>query len=254
MKKTHEKYCEQVKEIWGDKIQVLEPYINDSTKSLHRCTACGTEWYIKPNDILNHHGCPKCAMKKRKSVLSKVYMISPAQSMLDAKARFLDRLKIVLDDSVVPLEEYKGSARKMKVQCKKCGKVWYSKPNWLLSGHGCGCDSVSKGEKKISGFLKSQGILAESEKSFDDLVGAGGRKLRFDFYIDELKVAIEYQGKQHYKAIKRFGGEETFKTSQLHDELKRKYCAEHGIKEIEIPYTDYKNIEVILGGALTSSR
>ena len=244
--KTHKVYSEQVKEIWGDKIIIIDKYVNDSTKIKHKCNVCGEEWYVKPNDILNKHGCPQCAAKTRRETLSSAHKLANINSFNRSKNNFLNKLKIVLNDCVEPLEEYKGSTTKIKVRCKECGRIWETKPNYLLTGNGCVCSKKSKGEKKILGFLRSRNIEPEIEKEFDELVGVGGRNLRFDFFIKEKNVLIEYQGKQHYKSVDRFGGEKALEISKIHDELKRQFCIEHNIKEIEIPYTEYKNIESIL--------
>lgn len=37
-----------------------EPYINDRTEILHTCLKCNTEWRVRPNNIINGHGCPTC--------------------------------------------------------------------------------------------------------------------------------------------------------------------------------------------------
>lgn len=37
-----------------------EPYINDRTEILHTCLNCRTTWKVRPNNILNGHGCPTC--------------------------------------------------------------------------------------------------------------------------------------------------------------------------------------------------
>jgi|TARA_B110000444_G_C18585365_1_gene475932 very-short-patch-repair endonuclease len=36
--------------------------------------------------------------------------------------------------------------------------------------------------------------------------------LRCDFYLTDKKVVIEYNGRQHYKAVKFFGGKEDYKS------------------------------------------
>lgn len=65
---------------------------------------------------------------------------------------------------------------------------------------------------------------------------------RFDFAIftddGELDFLIEYQGKQHYEAVSKFGGKRGLYQQQFNDNLKRAYCAKHGINLIEIPYTE----------------
>lgn len=62
--------------------------------------------------------------------------------------------------------------------------------------------------------------------------------LELDCYNDELKLAIEYQGAQHYKYCKFFHKNiESFRNQQYRDELKRIYCNQLGITLIEVPYT-----------------
>ena len=57
--KTNKQFCNELAIINKD-IELLEEYINDSTKILVRCKKCGNEWKVKPNVLLNGHGCAKC--------------------------------------------------------------------------------------------------------------------------------------------------------------------------------------------------
>ena len=45
-----------------------------------------------------------------------------------------------------------------------------------------------------------------------------------DIYIPSLKIGIEYQGQQHYKAVDFFGGEESFNAQIERDKRKREKC------------------------------
>lgn len=81
---------------------------------------------------------------------------------------------------------------------------------------------------------------------FSDLKGLGGTALRFDFAIHEkgkLIMLIEYDGEFHYRPIR---GQEALERQQIHDNLKNKYCSEHGISLLRIPYWESENIEKIL--------
>lgn len=64
----------------------------------------------------------------------------------------------------------------------------------------------------------------------------------FDFAVfdDEgnLDFLIEYNGIQHYEAKSKFGGARGLYQQQYNDNLKRRFCAEHGLTLIEIPYKD----------------
>lgn len=65
-----------------------------------------------------------------------------------------------------------------------------------------------------------------------------GHNLELDLYNDELKLAVEYNGKQHYEFVPFFhGNREAFLNQKYRDELKRMMCKGLGIRLIEIPYT-----------------
>jgi tetratricopeptide (TPR) repeat protein len=59
-----------------------------------------------------------------------------------------------------------------------------------------------------------------------------------DVYLPERRIAIEYQGEQHYRPIEVFGGEEGFQATSRRDALKRQLCALAGITLIEVRYDD----------------
>ena len=53
-----------------------------------------------------------------------------------------------------------------------------------------------------------------------------------------IDFIIEYQGKQHYEPSAKFGGKKGFYQQQYNDNQKRRFCALHDFRLIEIPYTD----------------
>lgn len=60
--------------------------------------------------------------------------------------------------------------------------------------------------------------------------------MSYDVYICGLKVAIEYQGKQHFEPVSYFGGKENFEKQQERDKLKAERSRENGIKLVYINY------------------
>lgn len=108
----------------------------------------------------------------------------------------------------------------------------------------------SIGEGRIERFLRSHNIFFLPEARFSDNINPKtGLILSFDFYIPDLKVAIEYQGEQHTQYVKRFHGskkKDNLKKQQDKDALKREYCKNHKYKLIEIFHTDWKDLEKIL--------
>lgn len=105
---------------------------------------------------------------------------------------------------------------------------------------------ASSGEVKIHNILSDYGVPFEEEYTFDDLVASSNRKLRFDFAIfnddGELDFLLEFNGKQHYKSVSKFGGKRGVKRQQYNDIQKRKYCLKNNIKLITIPYYDENKI------------
>lgn len=65
-----------------------------------------------------------------------------------------------------------------------------------------------------------------------------GHCLELDCFNDDLKLAIEYNGKQHYKYIPYFhSNKESFYNNKYRDEMKKQLCKDAGIKLIIVPYT-----------------
>lgn len=64
-----------------------------------------------------------------------------------------------------------------------------------------------------------------------------GRCLELDLYNDELKLAIEYHGEQHYKYTPRFHKSyNDFVKAIERDNVKLDICDKHGVYVITVPY------------------
>ena len=65
-----------------------------------------------------------------------------------------------------------------------------------------------------------------------------GSNLELDCYNDELKLAVEYNGEQHYKYVPKFhSSKEAFYNGKYRDDIKARLCRENGVKLIVVPYT-----------------
>ncbi len=106
---------------------------------------------------------------------------------------------------------------------------------------------ASRGEIKIEDILTQAGLNFKMELSFEGLNSPNGKPLRFDFVVFDddgnIDFIIEYQGRQHYEPSSKFGGKRGFYQQQFNDAKKRRFCALHDIKLIEIPYTDENIID-----------
>lgn len=111
-------------------------------------------------------------------------------------------------------------------------------------GHGCSeCNSTSRGEDRIKYFLENLNIRFKRNYEFEDCKRI--KRLRFDFYLPELNMCIEYDGEHHFEENEYFG-EGNLEYMKENDRIKNEYCQSKNIKLIRIPFYDYKNIETIL--------
>ena len=130
-----------------------------------------------------------------------------------------------------------------------CGEPCFVHSGDLVSGNvgSCGClkRGLSKLETYVKQYFDSEAVESfdryDTEVKFEDLRGVSDGKLSYDFGLYDgngnLECLIECQGWQHYEPVDRFGGENQLEVQQFHDELKREYASNHGVRLIEVPYT-----------------
>ena len=109
----------------------------------------------------------------------------------------------------------------------------------------------SKGETESRRVLESifKVPFSKARPNFlNNPVTGGNFNLELDCYNPNLKLAVEYQGQQHYKFTPFFHKtNEAFINQKYRDELKRRMCKDNMITLIEIPYTvKIENIKTYL--------
>lgn len=216
-----EKSINYSKSIFNLNLQILENYINVRTKIKHLCLACNLEFISSPKSILNSKiGCPSCS--------GKIFSIEKYKSLLPHNL-------ILLDVS------YNGSNKHHKHKCLDCLNEFKTKPNYIIHMNtNCPICSKSKGERIIIDFLNRNGFRYELEYK----VNISDKRLRFDFYLTDFNMFIEYDGIQHFEPIKIFGGEEYYRKQIEYDILKDRWCFENNKRILRIPY--FENILDIL--------
>lgn len=78
------------------------------------------------------------------------------------------------------------------------------------------------------------------------------RSLELDFFCEDLMIAVEYNGSQHYVYPNPFNkSEEEFINQQKRDKIKEGICKEKNICLIRVPYlVPYEKIPFAIYGAL----
>ena len=234
IKKTHNDYLNElyIKDI---DIITLEEYKGANTPILHLCNKHDIEWKITPRDVLAGKGCRECKCEKITS------------SKLKTDERYKTELEI-LNVNIIPLEKYIDSRTDILHKCILCGYEWMVSPNNVLYRASCPRCKETSGERKIRLWLEKNDISYEFQKKFNDC--RDEKVLPFDFYLPDLNIIVEFDGKQHYVPIKYFGGLEQFEYIQKHDAIKNEYCKNNGISLLRIPYYKYNNIEEELNNFL----
>lgn len=142
-----------------------------------------------------------------------------------------------------------NNGHNLLVSCGKHDSYWTTYTNFYHNETRCKeCynEIISYGENSIINILDTYNIKYTREKTFSDLIGIGGRWLRYDFYIDYngIKICIEYDGIQHFE--KRFNMTDDDLTKiQYHDKLKNEYCILNNINLLRIKYDEDTNSKLI---------
>jgi very-short-patch-repair endonuclease len=147
------------------------------------------------------------------------------------------------------LVTYESTDKKVKIICKKHG-IFNQGIHHHLSGQGCkSCSSNSIGEEYIKLYLEKMEIKYIHQHGFDTCKYIN--KLSFDFYLPNYNTCIEFDGIQHFKPVKDFGGERGFIVGQKRDECKNKWCMDNNVNLIRIKYDQISKISEILNSEIS---
>lgn len=144
------------------------------------------------------------------------------------------------------LVNYVNNKEKVSIICIEHGEFRQT-PHFHLIGQGCPKCRSSKGEILIENFLLKNKINFYTQFMFDDCRFVN--PLKFDFYLYDYNICIEFDGVQHYSKDKK----ETYfhdETIKIRDNIKTEYCKNNNIKLIRIKYHSIKNINSILSKIL----
>lgn len=143
------------------------------------------------------------------------------------------------------LSETNKFGKKLHVCLCDCGNTITVGTNQLTTGHtnSCGCLN-SYYNSYIQSFLNNKQIknIPEFHACIDNV------HYRFDFYLPEYNLMIEYDGMQHF--VDGCFGKESLKDIQKRDTIKTHYCEENNINLLRIPYYQRDSIEEIINNHL----
>ena len=204
-RRTHAEFLEILHNFHPD-IDPIEEYKGNSARIRMKCNTCGYKWTTTTSSLVIGHGCPRCAKNGTYS-----------------QEEFIKKLSTI-NPYIEIIGKYQRSAIPLKCKCLRCGHIWESKPNNLLSGKGCPTcyhSATSFIEQVIYEvlciILGNDQVLSRDRKAI-------GKEL--DIYVPSLNLAIEPGSwRWHKDKIKN-------------DQSKRELCKKAGIRLITI-YSDY---------------
>jgi hypothetical protein len=196
-------------------------YKNARTNLLWEC-AEGHQWSAKYDSVHRTSWCPTCTFKLQGEKNRKY---TPQDLEVVAQQRGGHFLS----------ETYEGALRNHKWQCAR-GHTWMATPSSIINA-GSWCSTCSRylsericniAFEKITGRAYVKGRLSWLRSSNDT-------QMEFDGWCEELSIAWEHHGLQHYQDITAFKSKMPLAQRMAYDETKRELARQHGITLIEIP-------------------
>lgn len=197
--------------------------------------------------------CPKGHLTKIRPCTFKNGAICKICLGLDREQAKKDFLDLAEKEGYTILSPYVSALTPVKMCCPKGHITETLTPNGFKNkSYRCSKCRSYKGELAIMKLLKKYEINYEHSASYKDCRHI--LPLRFDFLIYDkegnIKLIVEFDGKQHFKPVDAYGGIDEFKNGKIRDNIKNEFCKKENIELLRIPYWEFENITKILGKKL----
>ena len=224
-------FINRAKTVHGNKYDYSKVHYKGMNKPISIICPIHGEFQQIPSNHLAGKGCMQCAIIATHSHqrLSMDEFLEKAHAIFGGK---YDYSKV----------NYINNEKKICIICPEHGEFWQS-PSSHLQSHGCPiCGKhYRKGEYALLDYLKEQFPSEVIVSSFRDKSILKMQEL--DIYLQNRKIAIEYQGGQHFQPVD-FGGygkekaETLFLENRQRDIKKQIICKKQGITLLY--FSDYQ--------------
>lgn len=206
---------EEIREALEEKnIILMEEIYHYNTAPINvKCMICNFIWSGRFTNIRGGSGCPNCSGKRK-------YTIEEVRELVEEK------------NGTLLTKEYQGVFAKLEVICNNCNLSWNPSFKSIMAGHWCPTCADYGNRKTQSLLAEIFGKLFPNIKIFQDFYGFewlkyGKRRQEIDIWVPDLKLAVEYDGGQHFKAVDYFGGREGLIKQKKRDLNKNKLISKH---------------------------
>jgi len=196
-------------------------YVNSKIKMHWECEIKHT-WWVKFTHIQQGHWCPKCSF------------ISLAEKNRSDGLKIAQQIATELGGECLS-EKYTNCDEHLEWKCKNEHKWSASLYNVKNNKTWCPECHIFRNQNFLSDMMKDifpRYTIRNNYRGFEWLANKSGHKQELDIYIEEIKLAIEYDGQQHFMPI-NFGGcsermaKENLKKTKRLDKIKNKKVKQH---------------------------
>jgi len=229
---TTDIFIAKARAIHGDKYDYSKVvYVNSKTKVIIICPIHG-EFKQLPYTHLSSGGCYDCGM------------LCGIDNRRSNTEEFIARSRKIHGDKYDYSKViYIDAKTKVIIICPIHGEFKQTPDSHINGGQGCKTCSSSKGELKVLAYLVDHNIKHKQEYPMNYYDGLRMTKYRYDFYLPDLGILIEYDGEQHHRPVKYFGGDAGYAKTLVRDKNKTDLAAQHKLHLIRIPHTHLEDLD-----------
>lgn len=219
--------------IHGDRYDYSQVDLTGSDKMDIICSEHGLFSQSIIAHITNKSGCPQCgreAASKKKRLSKKEFI----RKSIEVHGNRYNYSEVI----------YKGAHVPVTIICPEHGNFDVTPANhWSNQVMCLSCRNKygSKAELFIKDWLDTHGVKYKREHTYPDLLSPLGNKLRYDFWLSEYNILIEYDGEQHSRPLSYSTDRDPnviFEYIRTHDEIKTAYAERNAITLFRISFDD----------------
>jgi hypothetical protein len=190
---------------------ISKDYINNRTHVKVKCDVCAYQFPVLPSNIRHHEsGCPRCS--------GRVVELPDVKALAKRRGGLL--LSTKFNSAIDPLEWQCSNGHPFKLSYNKA-----QQGRWCPSCYG------SFGERLVR-LVFEEIFKKPFPKMRPKWLARRRSRLELDGYNEELGIAFEHQGLQHYEEISHWGPLSHVKER---DNFKKRKCRNKSVILIEIP-------------------
>lgn len=213
---------------WSNENEVTprQVFKNADRKKFKFNCECGHKLEMNLKQISSQcHWCSYCSHQK-------LCEDKECQMCLNNSFASVEKSKNLNDKNINPRTLFKNTNKKFDFDCDVCNKVFTCQLSDITKGVGCSF-CVNKTELILFNKLKEKYNTLKTQYKVDWCKNK--KHLPFDFVIEERKIIVELDGKQHFEQI---GNWQSPEETRLNDIYKMKCATKNGFSVIRILQKD----------------